>query len=257
MCCKKNHSGCSDNESGHQPFPATGLLGNGQKNVSRDVLEKIGDPDNSDPPDVYLYVVTTMKYEEHQGFLQEGTGPNFQGDRITLCTCKHHMRSSLSAHDWTGKWIAGFTSRMELHDQPKANYLVYLMRVSEAFESFHGLWYNNIPLETKNAKAAHLCRGGDIYQPQHQDINVYQSAGYVSPCEELGGNYNRDNCWRKDIHYDRGYGRRPAALLVGDRKKSFLWNQPMIKYQDLLPRNYQKLPFDDFLGTLEEMQFAI
>ena len=51
---------------------------------------------------VYCYVVRTIKRNEQQ-FRQEGCAPNFQGGRISLCTCKHHMRTFMSASSWKGK----------------------------------------------------------------------------------------------------------------------------------------------------------
>lgn len=249
MCCRiqcstKKHSKCSDSGSAHQPFPDKGPLAcDNQRNLPCDKLRNIADEDN---PDVYLYIIATIEYQD-QKFLQRGTGPNFQGDLITLCTCKHDMRSSMDVGEWSGKWIAGFTGRMELQAQEKKNYLVYLMKVSEAFESFHKLWNNNIPDETKKAKAAHLCKWGDIYEPKRKGIDPYEAKDYVYPC----GQYDRAICWRKDIKYYSERFKRRAALLVGDERKSFLWDGPMIKYQELLPRGYKKVKFKDFLRKLE------
>jgi hypothetical protein len=252
QCCStKKHSKCSDNGSSHQPFPNTGpLASENQRNLSLNKLrKKIADKDN---PYVYFYVIATIEYDGQQ-FRQKGTGPNFQGDLITLCTCKHYMRSSMDADKWRGKWIAGFTSRMKLQDQEKRNYLVYLMRVSDAFESFQELWNNNIPDETKKAKAAHLHRLGDIYEPKDCDPSKsFRAEHYESPCEQLGENYNHDGCWRKNIEYYNERSKRRAALLVGDKSSSFLWEEPKINYKELLSRGYGKIKFDEFLDKLEK-----
>lgn len=245
MCCKKIHSKCSDSRSDHQRFPNKGLLAcDSQRNLSLVELEKIADQDD---PNVYLYVIATIKYQDKK-FIQYGTGPNFQGDLITLCTCKHRMRSSMSVDDWTGKWIAGFTGKTCVKEPQERNYLVYLMKVSEAFGSFRDFWENNILDETKNAKAAHEHEFGDIYKPKREGIRPYELEDYEKPCK----NHGHGGCWREDIKYEKGYSGRPAALLVGDQRKSFLWNHPKIWYPGQLFRNYQKLKFNEFLDQLRE-----
>src|SRR5205814_6718268 len=56
--------------------------------------------------EVFSYKLTTVK-KTSAGFVQDGTAPNYQGERITLCTCMHHHRT------WpridVGTWIAGFS----------------------------------------------------------------------------------------------------------------------------------------------------
>jgi len=221
-----------------------------QRNLSCDELRNIADQDN---PDVYLYVITTIEYEGGQ-FCQCGTGPNFQGDLITLCTCKHRMRSSMITDNWKGKWIAGFTSRTCVNEHQGEHFLFYLMKVSDAFESFRDLWYGTNILNTgKNAKAAHRDRLGDIYEPNRRNIDPYNADDYVNPCQKLGANYDRDSCWRKDIKYYNERFKRHAALLVGDKRKSFLWSSPTIRYAHQLPRDYKKLSFQEFLNRLEEI----
>lgn len=241
MYCKEKHSKCSDNGSAHQPFPDKGpLASESQRNLS---LAKLGRIANGDV--VYLYVMTSIEYQD-QKFLQYGTGPNFQGDLITLCTCKHRMRSSMDASEWRGKWIAGFTG---ITEHQKRNFLVYLMQVSRAFESFRDFWENNISEETKNAKAAHVHKFGDIYKPKHDGIRPYEVEDYEQPCKD----HDHRGCWREDIDYQNGYSGRPAALLVGDQRNSLLWDERKIWYSQQLRRNCQKLQFKDFLNKLEQI----
>ena len=113
---------------------------------------------------VYSYIVDTVEY--HEGRLyQTGSGPNFQGGLITLCSCKHFMRTFLDVESWKGIWVAGFTSSRDLNQ----NKLFYLMKISEASESHSELWASDlIPEETKIAKGAHLDRFGDMYQPRKE-----------------------------------------------------------------------------------------
>jgi len=43
---------------------------------------------------VYAYIVTTIKTTTDYQLIQEGSAPNFDGERITLCTCKHKDRAT-------------------------------------------------------------------------------------------------------------------------------------------------------------------
>jgi hypothetical protein len=76
---------------------------------------------------VYCYVITTVKNRGGQ-LVQNGSAPNFQGGMITLCTCKHPMRSFLEPDEWKGTWIAGFTT---VTAGQGGNALVYLMEISQ------------------------------------------------------------------------------------------------------------------------------
>ena len=87
---------------------------------------------------IYTYVLTTVEADSHGSFVQTGSAPNFQGGLITLCTCKHLMRTNRTPNNWECVWIAGFTGINILSDH--RNYLFYLMRVKEAFSSHKELW---------------------------------------------------------------------------------------------------------------------
>ena len=240
-CPRKKRPKCRVNRNDHQPFPQTGpLANNNRRNLPLNELCAC----IADRNDVYFYVMTSVEYR-NQRFLQRGTGPNFQGGFITLCTCKHRMRSSLSARDWRGKWIAGFTSITEYQ---RKNFLVYLMKVSEAFKSHCDLWFSeSICPETKQAKAAHLNEFGDVYRPKYRGIDPYEAEDYEEPCE--GHSHFED--WQKDIKYDKGYNGRSAALLVGCKEKSFLWDVPKIWHSQQLPRSYKRLGLSEFWKQLE------
>ena len=145
------------NENAYQAMPRKGKLAK-NLNLSREaLLEKIA-PFQHDC--VYSYIVCTVEYEQGRLY-QRGSGPNFQGGLITLCSCKHWMRTARDTESWKGVWVAGFT-RKNL-----GNRLFYLMRASEAFESHSKLWFSDlIPEETKDAKVADLGKFGDVYRPK-------------------------------------------------------------------------------------------
>jgi hypothetical protein len=151
----------------------------------------------------------------------------------------------MSARDWRGKWIAGFTS---IKEYQRKNFLVYLMKISKAFESHCDLWFNeSISPETKRAKAAHLNKFGDIYKPKRRIIGYDKTEDYERPCK----GHSHVDSWGRDITYENGYGGRAAALLVGGEKRGFSWDVPKIWYSHQLPRSFQKLDLNEFFSQLK------
>ena len=202
----------------YQAMPTKGLLARNFTLPSGTLMERIAPFRECK---VYSYVVDTVDY--HEGRLyQTGSGPNFQGDLVTLCSCKHQMRTYLEPETWEGVWVAGFTGSTDLG----SNRLFYLMRVSKAFASHRELWLSEaISDETKVAKAAHLDRFGDIYQPKNTVGDAYRHRRYLGPCKTHV--HCEPGDWRKDIGYVTRHGRR-AALLVGEPDYSFLFDRPTI-----------------------------
>ena len=184
---------------------------------------------------VYCYVVKSIK-EEDGHFVQGGSAPNVQGGCCTLCTCKHQMRTARCADDWTGVWVAGFTSRQK---DMRPHKLFYLMRVGWAFDSHRELWNDELWKDRRQfdrtAKAAHKNRLGDLFRPINADGDAYDPASYEQPCP--GHSHEQNNGWHKDVSYHR-YRGRPAALLVGDPEFTFIWRRPRICTDVRLPRDY-------------------
>ncbi|MDP9238224.1 MAG: hypothetical protein M3P30_12660 [Chloroflexota bacterium] len=227
-----------------QPFPQTGPLA-ANTNCERKTLWKILQGQDGI---VYCYIVDTIEYRG-QVFCQTGTGPNFQGDLITLCTCKHYMRSGREIADWRGQWVAGFSGKHKVEGDP-LHYLVYLMKVADAYASHQDLWAQ-LSSEARHGKAAHLNRLGDVYQPRAKVGDPFDYRSYQEP----GPNHSHCNGdWHKDID-DVGYGGRRPPLLVGDPQFSFLWNKPMIALP--LPPDRQgckKHKFGELLRQLDRAQ---
>lgn len=226
------------NEIAYQAMPVVGSLSKNLNLSPEILLNKIEDFKDDK---VYFYVVDTVEHEDGRLY-QTGSGPNFQGDLITLCSCKHMMRTFLDVECWRGVWVAGYTSSRDLG----SNRLFYLMRVSQAFRSHDDLWNSDsISTSTKKAKAAHKDRFGDLYRPDREIVRSYTSKHYVAPCE------NHVHCepgdWHKDISYPPRHGRRPA-LLVGDPEFSFLWDRPLIRSPFRLTRGQRKKNLSDLLS---------
>jgi hypothetical protein len=219
---------CLADEGDFQPWPKTGRLAANPDLYLADLDKLLPEIDNTP---VYSYVIQTIQ-RRGNGFAQTGSGPNFQGGLITLCTCKHLMRTSLDVASWVGVWVAGF-SGVKVTD--RGNGLVYLMRVSEAFESHYDLW-EFLCSEVRQAKAAHLHTLGDVFKPKPDHIypddpGRFKPGNYEPPRKDhshasIERNSNAPR-WYRDVNY-RGYGGRRAALLVGDPKTSFLWSEPKI-----------------------------
>ncbi len=196
----------------------------------------------------YRYVVKTIKARNGR-LVQTGSAPNFQGGLVTLCTCKHWMRTFMSPDDWRGKWIAGFTG---VRPGQGHNRLFFLMAVARAFESHAELWFSDaIPAEAKRAKAAHLSRLGDVYKPRTRDGNPFDPGHYVPPGKDH--NHCESGDWLDDICFVGCSGRAPA-LLVGDSERSFLWNLPAIRLASRQPMTQGQPGFDltDLLSQLSE-----
>jgi hypothetical protein len=197
---------------------------------------------------VYAYVIDTIGTRNSR-FYQAGCGPNFLGDAVTLCTCKHWMRTFRSVENWKDAWIAGFCN-VDANDGRHA--LVYLMRVAKAYESHRALWQHLSP-HSRVQKSAHVNRLGDVYEPKRSFGSAFDISSYHPPI--LGHSHHRDagdHGWRYDItcHWK---SRRPA-MLVGSPSETFLWNRPRILYvaehMHPLGRGQKKLSVREFLGRL-------
>ena len=103
-----------------QPFPNRGVLANSMDTPLAVLRRTIPNALQQSP--VYAYILTSVKVRQGQ-FVQDGSGPNFQGGYISLCTCKHKDRASAPPRDcrgianpddpWEGVWVAGLCSLKE------------------------------------------------------------------------------------------------------------------------------------------------
>ncbi len=208
-------------------------------------LEALRSRLNSERTIVYRYVITSVDNDSGR-FVQRGSGPNFQGNMITLCTCKHRMRTYLSPEAWKDKWVAGFTG---LGAGRGRNALVYLTKVAHAYESHFDLWYSDeIPDETKRAKSAMLSRHGDLLEPVGESVDPYDPLSYHPPHE--AHSHSKNDSWHSDVRYTGGRCVREAALLVGDPEHSFLWDRPTLFLPTSIGRGEPKTTLDDLISQL-------
>lgn len=233
-----------------QPFPEHGLLADNLDlplHRLRTRLLKVRSR-------TYSYVVRSVKLDQSTlRFEQRGSAPNFQGDCLTLCTCKHQMRASQSPDEWEDNvWLAGFTGRT-IYDG--THWLFYLAKVESAYESHSELW-RSMDAATRKAKAAHLHYLGDMFEPKVSGLTGsarYSPTRYYTPPKHTHRRDRHDTGWHNDINYrlaDR-YGH--PALLVADPRLTFLWDEPMIFMKQDHCRNYLKWSsLQDVLGLLGE-----
>jgi hypothetical protein len=232
----------------HQPYPRQGQLAKTLNLTLGTLMSRLADIEFQEAT-VYCYVITTIKFDVG-GFLQTGSAPNFQGDLITLCTCKHFMRTFWDAPGWQGKWIAGFTG---VRAGTGRNDLVYIMRVAHAFESHRDLWLSEaLTSGAREAKAADRDELGDVYQPIPGRGDPFDPANYQAPVPNHV-HAKRDE-WHKDIRYPNltCAGRRPA-LLVGQSGLSFLWSKPMLLHPSALHRGQKKYRLGILLQQMQDL----
>lgn len=218
-----------------QPFPSNGVLSENLDLTKTELRRLIG----RERAPAYSYIVKTVAIDRATlCFEQHGSAPNFQGGFLTLCTCKHQMRSSLDIEQWKGKWIVGFTSRCRHQGR---HWLFFLTRVADAYESQSDLWHN-LPAVVRKSKSAQKHFLGDLFRPRGmiEGEDRFKAQNYFAPSRHSHRRNSCDNGWHNDIDYgysDR-YGR--PSLLVGEPQLTFLWEKPLMFFDEDHCRNFKK-----------------
>ena len=239
-CCRRPYpSGCHATKAIRkvQPFPTNGVLA-GNMNLP---LARLPSRLRRTRDRAYSYVVSSVKLnKEVSCFEQYGSALNFQGDLLTLCTCKHQMRAGQSAVAWENHvWVAGFTSRCIYE---RKHWLFYLMKVDTAFESHSELW-SGMSSKVKKAKAARKHFLGDMFEPKKLQLtgNARNSPSrYYTPSIHAHRQHRGDTGWHNDINYRHADRYRHPPLLVGDPRLTFLWEEPIIYLKHDHYRDYSK-----------------
>jgi hypothetical protein len=210
------------------------LIASAAHNLSRDELaERLRVFGPLERQMCYSYVVRTVLLIGGE-MVQTASAPNFDAGIITLCTCKHSMRTLWPAETWRDDiWVAGMSSSgIAFRNQQS---LVYLMRVREAYSSHFEL-FQALQDSGRSAaiglKAATMNRRGDLMIPRSSQLPPSEHlsvSGYVPPMvsHKHRGSIS-DTEWEKDVTRVPRM-RAPAALLVGDPAFSFTWSKQMIR----------------------------
>jgi hypothetical protein len=235
-----------------QPFPRDGVLATNLNLTYSQLAKRVGKASGA----AYSYVVTSVGTSVGMDgkirFEQHGSAPNFQGGRLTLCTCKHQMRSSLDGSKWQDKWIAGFTSRCLYEGR---HWLFFLTRVADGHESHADLW-ECLPSAVREAKCAQEHFLGDLFMPKRKQLvgeSKFDPRNYHTPPRHDHHSNGCDNGWHNDIRYEHADRHdRPASLLVGDPAMTFLWQEPMVWFGGDHCRNFKK--WESVTGFLEHLE---
>ncbi len=174
--CQRPSGRCNSNSVVGQPYPRRGSLSRYIDLPQNELRDHA-----SASAQVYRYVVATVENVNGR-FVQHGSGPNWQGGVLTLCTCKHAMRTFLEPENWHDVWIAGFSG---VRAGGGRNALVYLTRITAAYSSHSALWQSPLlTQQAKRAKSATIERFGDIFEPRDGAQSPYAARNYQIPCAD-------------------------------------------------------------------------
>lgn len=189
---------------------------------------------DSSKKDLYYYVTATVESSKDLMLYNSGSGPNFQGGVVTLCTCKRYMRLTGADGDFRGVWIAGVSSLPVAREfGMKSNVLFYIGKVKEQFHHYGELieyLEKNYP-GVKDFKDASKNIRGDIFIPNETQMNPED---YLNPnkyIEPITGHVHnaKNKEWHYDINYYYPYIKdKSSKYLLFDPKMTFVWNKPLI-----------------------------
>lgn len=201
---------------------------------------------------VHYYIITSVEFINGK-FRQTGSGPNLEGDLITLCTCKHKMRAcKITENDW----IAGITSRDKtiIKEEEARNCLFFLIRIKELFDNQFELQTHlqrEHPISLK-LKDATINKFGDIFLMKYCNEDYHDVKNYFPP--KLDHCHRKEESpleWYGDIEL---YGKKAHKLVMGDIDYSYVWDIPKIglmgKYQNL-NKGERHSDLKDFIKQLE------
>ena len=230
-----------------QSYPETGILAKNLNLTLPKLRKQVGKPKQP----ACSYIVASVRYnQEEQLFKQRGSAPNFQGGRLTVCTCKHQMRTSRAVDEWPDTWLAGFTSRRNT----KRHWLFYLTKIKSAYESHAELW-DALPSNVRDAKSAQDHRLGDLFMPRGDLVGKdrFKPSRYYTPSRHSHRKNSCDSSWHNDIKYKHSGRYGWPSLLVGDPHQTYIWQEPLIALKDDHCRNFKKWDgISDLLSHVEK-----
>jgi hypothetical protein len=242
--CGDRRSSCPTDGTVYQPFPDGGVLLTNLDLRKSDLHGRIGGL----PGAVRSYKMISVELDDQCRLAHFGSGPNFQGGRLTLCTCAHQIRTEKKTPaDWAGSWVAGFTSPRLC----KKTWLFYLAQVEQGHPTAADLW-NKLSGGEQQAKSTRLSRLGDAFEPNSAATYAGpHKAKYYHP--PMVGHSHRatapDERWKQDIEYSHPGFRRHAAHLVARPELTFLWQTPTL-FLEHHPRNRSWASVDELLRQL-------
>lgn len=214
--------------------------------------ELLGNIQSSAGSEVRIYTVASTRLDKNDMAVRHsGSGPNLEGRRATLCTCKHSMRQSHKPENWSGKWILGLTSRAMSKGFEGIHYLLYMMKVEQAFDSHHDLYYYLRKLDAESLRIKNAVGNplGDIFQPKRPCADPLEPTMYMSPHQNHSHGNGLNDQWCEDIVY-KG---KSAPLLLADAENTYVWPRPMIRFKMNRGVGNMRLTIGEDLFSLLEM----
>lgn len=188
---------------------------------------------------VYYYVIRSVDFVDGH-FVQRGSGPNFEGGVITLCTCKHYLRTFPGIKP--DVWLAGITSSKT--GPNRGNYLFYLAQIKYVYITHYELW-NSLPAQSREKKNATYNRLGDVFEPIDSMEDYTSIRSYQQPIH----NHSHAESYKYDI--ESKY-HKPSKLIVFDKDHSLIWDSPLIQFKDRkLTQGQSKIKLLEFMGLFD------
>ncbi len=230
----------------YQTWPKVGPLAENMNKTLQELKETIG----VDGGITYTYVCKTFVRKPRDNsieFYQDSCTPNFEGGLLTYTACRRDIQARNTAKKWKGEWLAGFTSKTRHED----HYLAFLMKVSEAYNSFAEIWAN-LDSSIRSAKNARFHRLGDLYEPKFKELkSEWDPRNYYTPIK--GHVHLEEDLWFKDVTYFHKAWKRRACQLVGDPANSYLWNEPIIRRRRPFSSARAGKKYDDLKGFIADL----
>lgn len=166
---------------------------------------------------IYVYPHHEIKLSDEGEFQQTRSGPNWEGDLVTMTTCKHLLRTYKTIDESGRVAICGVTNKLD-----GENFLMYIGVVRMTFNSMDSLsayLQQNEPKAFK-AKDTRHNRLGDLFVPAYDLTGEerYDSMSFHEPVDDHCRKEELDSKgqpkWFKDIEYVTRNGTHPKSLIL-------------------------------------------
>lgn len=190
-------------------------------------------------------------------FQQTRSGPNWEGDVVTLTTCKHLLRTYSSMVERKTA-LVGLTNKLD-----GENFIMYIGVIDKIFDSNYdlGSFLAKTSPDTFNKKSTSDNRLGDVFFPNDKlsGFEVYDIINFEDPCSDhcrVEENDSKgDPKWWKDIEYLTRNGTRPKCLIFNPVT---VHTRPIYTWKGRLGRSGVVFKGDDcirdFISNLEKEQ---
>lgn len=166
---------------------------------------------------IYVYPHHEIKLSDEGEFQQTRSGPNWEGGKVTMTTCKHLLRTYKSIQGGGNVAICGVTNKLN-----GENFIMYVGVVSDTFDSNYELsrYLEHHYPEVFRIKSVKYNRLGDIFAPMYglDGNDRYDSLNFEEPCYDHCRKEENDSKgdpkWLKDIEYSARQSVRPKCLIV-------------------------------------------